>query len=75
LFTSRPATTFYVDDETRCEGPLRTAAWLFVRGDLMNKLRQYMSTVIDWTVTITTIGLALFLIFGTFTLMLWNGDM
>jgi len=41
----------------------------------MNKLRQYMSTVIDWTVTITTIGLALFLIVGTFTLMLWNSDM
>ena len=39
----------------------------------MKKLWLYVSFVVDWTVTITTIGLMVFLVVGTFTLMLWNG--
>ena len=42
------------------------------RGDSMKKFWQYVSLVVDWTVTITTIGLTVFLIVGTFALMLWN---
>jgi len=40
----------------------------------MNKLWRYVSILVDWTVTIAAVGLTLFLIVGTFTLMLWNGD-
>ena len=39
----------------------------------MNKVWQYVSFVADWTVRITAIGLMVFLVVGTFTLMLWNG--
>ena len=51
---------------------LATGPYSF-RGDCMKKLWQYVSLVVDWTVTITTIGLTVFLIVGTFALMLWNG--
>ena len=36
----------------------------------MSKLWQQVSVIVDWTVMITTIGVTLFLIVGTFTLML-----
>ena len=39
----------------------------------MKTLWRYVSFVVDWTVTITAIGLMVFLVVGTFTLMLWNG--
>ena len=39
----------------------------------MNKLWQQVSLIVDWTVMVTTIGLTLFLVVGTFTLMLGNG--
>lgn len=38
----------------------------------MKKVWRYASFVVDWTVRITAIGLILFLVVGTFTLMLWN---
>ena len=39
----------------------------------MKTLWRYVSFVVDWTVRITAIGLMVFLVVGTFTLMLWNG--
>ena len=39
----------------------------------MTTLWRYVSLVVDWTVRITVIGLMVFLVIGTFTLMLWNG--
>lgn len=38
----------------------------------MKKLWQHLSFVVDWTVRITAIGLLVFLVVGTFALMLWN---
>jgi hypothetical protein len=38
----------------------------------MKKLLQHLSLVVDWTVRITAIGLMVFLVVGTFVLMLWN---
>ena len=40
----------------------------------MKTLWRYASFVVDWTVRITVMGLMVFLVIGTFTLMLWNGD-
>jgi hypothetical protein len=39
----------------------------------MKKLWRHVSLVVDWTVRIAAVGLMLFLVVGTFTLMLWNG--
>lgn len=39
----------------------------------MEELWRYVSFVVDWTIRITTIGLMVFLVVGTFTLMLWKG--
>ena len=39
----------------------------------MKTVWQYVSLVVDWTVRITAAGLMLFLVVGTFALMLWNG--
>ena len=47
---------------------------IVVGDDSMSKTWKHVSALVDWAITITTIGLALFLIVGTFTLMLWNGD-
>jgi hypothetical protein len=61
--------------QRRCEGDSHAyigedcglgAVW----SDRMNKLWQQVSIVVDWTVMITTVGLTVFLIVGTFTLML-----
>src|SRR5258707_15176993 len=76
LFASKPANTVSVNDEMRCRGPGPGAdcCEVAVCGDGMNRLLQYVSRVVDWAVTVTAIGLTLFLIVGTFALMLWNGD-
>jgi hypothetical protein len=74
LFASKPANTVSVNDEMRCKGPGADCCAVAVRGDGMNRLLQYVSRVVDWAVTVTAIGLTLFLIVGTFALMLWNGD-
>jgi hypothetical protein len=39
----------------------------------MKRLWPYVSFVVDWTVRITATGLMVFLVVGTFTLMLWDG--
>lgn len=40
----------------------------------MKTLWQYVSFTVDWKVRITAIGLMVFLVVGTFALMLWNGN-
>jgi hypothetical protein len=39
----------------------------------MKNAWRYVSFVVDWTVRITAAGVMLFLVVGTFALMLWSG--